>query len=304
MRPPPLFPENRFNPWRRRARPPISPTISQRAVDLYGAETIAACHRRADLPGEPGSSLPPKGYLNSGLARDFATGTGILLPRLSMRSILCRLRTPPARPSPRRSFDVAPDIMTDGQGSDQTPAISNGLPSPSPTRSIRPSMKRDAGRPPVEFFHHGYTYSGHPVAWPAAGLAVLDIYRERGSVRARRSPVQALLDIVFSLRDLPIVARFLRGYGHARCGSISRPPRSPASRGLSGDVGHLRGGDLDPCHRRQASFSRRPFIVDDSHLDQIGSTLRKSADPALNRSRPRRAAASWVIDLGRRLTYR
>ena len=42
----------------------------------------------------------------------------------------------------------------------------------------------------IEFFH-GYTYSGHPAAC-AAGLATLDIYRERGTVRARARAVAVL----------------------------------------------------------------------------------------------------------------
>jgi len=55
----------------------------------------------------------------------------------------------------------------------------------------------------VEFFH-GYTYSGHPLAM-AAGMAVLDVFREQKVVENVKKLAPYFEELIHSLKGLPYI---------------------------------------------------------------------------------------------------
>ena len=123
----------------------------------------------------------------------------------------------------------------------------------------------------IEFFH-GYTYSGHPAAC-AAGIATLDIYKAEGLFEQGRALSPYLLDAVFSLKDIPVVAD-VRGYGMLTALDF-HPDGVPGARGhalqkkLFDNGLHLKAtGDC--------VIVAPPLIAEKAHVDTIVDILRKT----------------------------
>jgi beta-alanine--pyruvate transaminase len=232
-----------------------------RFVNLHGPETIAACIVEP-IAGSTGCLVPPKGYLKR--LREICDAHGILLV---FDEVICGFgRT--GQTFAAQSFGVTPDLMTMAKG------LTNGaqpMGAVAISERIHDTIMAAAPEGAIEFFH-GYTYSGHPGPC-AAGLATLDIYRNDGLFERGRALSPYLLDALFSLKDLPVVAD-IRGYG--MFGAIDvHPDGAPGRRGnviqkkLFDHGLHVKAtGDCE--------LVAPPLIAEKAHVDQIVDILRRT----------------------------
>ncbi|MCC6468993.1 MAG: aminotransferase class III-fold pyridoxal phosphate-dependent enzyme [Alphaproteobacteria bacterium] len=172
----------------------------QRHVDLYGADTIAACFVEP-IAGSTGILVPPKGYLKR--LRQICDKHGILLV---FDEVICGFgRTGKAFGA--QAFGVTPDLLTMAKG------ITNGnipMGAVGVSEKVYKTIVDNGPAKGIEFFH-GYTYSAHPVAC-AAGLATLDIFKKEKLFDKADALAPYFLDKVYALREIPIVSD-IRGYG-------------------------------------------------------------------------------------------
>ena len=253
-------PENFFTPGEGAHGVELAEDLT-RFVNLYGAETIAACFVEP-IAGSTGCLVPPKGYLQR--LREICDAHGILL--VFDEVITGFGRTGQAFAA--QSFGVTPDLMTMAKG------ITNGavpMGAVAISERIHDTIMGAAPEGAIEFFH-GYTYSGHPVPC-AAGIATLDIYQKDGLFERGRALSPYFLDAMFSLKDLPVVAD-IRGYGMLAAIDV-HPQGGPGKRGhllqkkLFDNGLHLKAtGDCE--------IIAPPFIAEKSHIDTITGILRKT----------------------------
>lgn len=172
----------------------------QRMVELYGADTIAACIVEP-IAGSTGVLVPPKGYLER--LRAICDKHGILL---IFDEVICGFgRTGHAFAAD--AFGVVPDMLT------MAKALTNGnipMSAVAVREDVQQTILDAAGPDAVEFFH-GYTYSAHPVAC-AAALATLKIYRDDGLFERAAALAPKFLERIAALAELPVVTD-TRGYG-------------------------------------------------------------------------------------------
>ena len=165
----------------------------QRAIDLYGAENIAACFVEP-IAGGIGCLLPPKGYLDR--LREICSKNNILLV---FDEVICGFaRTGEWFAS--QTFNVEPDFIT------MAKAISNGtipLGAVATKQEIYDTIINNADDMMIEFFH-GYTYSAHPVAC-AACVATMDIMINEEMDKRAKKLAKVLEDALFQLQGIPIV---------------------------------------------------------------------------------------------------
>jgi len=232
-----------------------------RFVNLYGAETIAACFVEP-IGGSAGCLVPPKGYLRR--LREICDAHGILLVFDEVITGFGRT----GQTFAAQSFGVTPDMMTMAKG------ITNGavpMGAVAVSERIHDTIMGAAPEGAIEFFH-GYTYSGHPVPC-AAGIATLDIYKKDGLFERGRALSPYFIDAMFSLKDLPVVSD-IRGYGMLAAIDV-HPQGAPGKRGhllqkkLFDNGLHLKAtGDCE--------IIAPPFIAEKSHIDTITDILRKT----------------------------
>ena len=140
----------------------------ERIVTLHDASTIAAVIVEP-VAGSTGVLIPPKGYLQK--LRQICDKHGILLIFDEVITGFGRLGSPFGA----EHFGVQPDMITCAKG------LTNGavpMGAVFARKHIYDAFMESSAENAIELFH-GYTYSAHPVAC-AAGLAVLDIYKEEG----------------------------------------------------------------------------------------------------------------------------
>jgi len=232
----------------------------QRAVDLCGADNIAACIVEP-IAASTGCLVPPKGYLKR--LREICDKHGILL---IFDEVICGFgRTGKAFGA--QSFEVTPDIMTMAKGLTNA-AIPMGA--VAFKDKIYQTVTEATPGAAVEFFH-GYTYSGHPVAC-AAGLAALDIYKKEGLFERAAALSAPFLDAVFSLRDVGGITD-IRGYGMIAAFDLA-PAEKPGQRGYQTMIEIFEAGVLTRVIGDTVLVAP-PFIVEDRHIDQMATTLRK-----------------------------
>jgi len=232
----------------------------QRAVDLCGADNIAACIVEP-IAASTGCLVPPKGYLKR--LREICDKHGILL---IFDEVICGFgRTGKAFGA--QSFEVTPDIMTMAKGLTNA-AIPMGA--VAFKDKIYQTVTEATPGAAVEFFH-GYTYSGHPVAC-AAGLAALDIYKKEGLFERAAALSAPFLDAVFSLRDVGGITD-IRGYGMIAALDLA-PAEKPGQRGYQTMIEIFEAGVLTRVIGDTVLVAP-PFIVEDRHIDQMATTLRK-----------------------------
>lgn len=230
-----------------------------RMIQLYGAETIAACVVEP-IAGSTGTLVPPRGYLER--LRAICDQHGILLV---FDEVICGFgRTGHAFAAD--SFGVVPDIMT------MAKAITNGaqpMGAVAASRSIHDAIIDSAAEDAVEFFH-GYTWSAHPAAC-AASLAALDIY-EKESLFARARQMSAyFLDTLFGLKDLPVVTD-IRGYGML-AGVDFAPMDAPGKRGHVIQK-QLFDAGLHVKATGDTVIVAPPFVMEGGHIDRMVEIMR------------------------------
>ena len=226
---------------------------------LHGGENIAAVMIEA-AAGSTGILPPPVGYLER--LRDICTRHGILLIFDEVITAFGRLGASFAA----ERFGVVPDIITTAKG------LTNGA-VPMGAVLTRDGIRDAIMQGPdhmVELFH-GYTYSGHPLA-AAAGLAVLEIYREEGTFDEARALEPVFEQALHSLADHPKVID-VRNIG--LMGAVELAPNS-AGAGLRGLNAHKTAfWEEDLILRNGAdTLQFSPFL--NSKPDDIFSTVEKT----------------------------
>lgn len=232
----------------------------QRMVDLYGAETIAACFVEP-IAGSTGCLVPPQGYLQR--LRDICDQHGILL---IFDEVICGFgRTGKAFGA--QSFDVTPDMMTLAK------ALTNGAQPMGAVvvqDEVYDTIVDAAPAGGIEFFH-GYTYSAHPAAC-AAGLATLAIYEDEGLFQRAAELTPEFLEQMASLREFSVISD-IRGYGLLGAFDLT-PAEKPGLRGVDFMKQAFAAG-LYVKMTGDTAIVSPPLIVTTEQLDAIFDLLRQ-----------------------------
>ena len=232
----------------------------QRMVDLYGADTIAACIVEP-IAGSTGVLVPPQGYLER--LREICTKHGILL---IFDEVICGFGRTGA-PFAADAFGVVPDMLT------MAKAITNGnipMAAVAVREDVQQAILDAAGPDAVEFFH-GYTYSAHPVAC-AAALATLKIFRDDDLFARGAALAPKFLERIASLRDVPIVTD-TRGFG--LLGAVDLAAEGgPGKRGFAVLRRAFEQGLVLRVAGDTVIFAPL-FITTDDQLDEMFDKLRK-----------------------------
>jgi beta-alanine--pyruvate transaminase len=231
----------------------------QRLCNLYGGENIAACFVEPTA-GSFGCLPPPKGYLNR--LRQICDEHGILL-------VFDEVITGWGRMGANfgaQAFGVTPDLLT------MAKAITNGA-QPMGAVAARQDIYdtiNDAGpKQGIEFFH-GYTYSAHPAAC-AAGLAMMDIFRDEKLIDRAAAMSAMFADAMHSLADAPGVVD-VRSIGMMAGIEV-------AAVGGPGAKGHLLqkalyDHGLNLKSTGDTLIVAPPFIAEPKHLEEITGKIR------------------------------
>jgi beta-alanine--pyruvate transaminase len=255
-----MIPENRFQMGQGEHGGETLADDLQRQVDLYGADTIAACIVEP-IAGSVGILVPPKGYLDR--LRAICDKHGILL---IFDEVICGFgRTGPAFGS--QAFGVTPDIMT------MAKAINNGS-IPMGAVAVREGICQtimDIAAPDAIEFFHGYTYSAHPVAC-AAAIATLRIYEDDDLFARGQALSPYFLDLIAGMRDMPIVTD-TRGFGLLGAFDIA-PGEAPGARGFAVMKRCFEAG-LVPRLAGDTVILAPSFVCEKSDLDEMFAILRQ-----------------------------
>ena len=253
------MPENRFVKGMPEKGAELAEDL-QRAINLYGAETIAACFVEP-IAGSTGVLVPPQGYLER--LREICDRHGILLV---FDEVICGFgRTGKAFAA--QSFGVTPDIVT------MAKAITNGaqpMGAVAASRAVHDTVVEGAPADSVEFFH-GYTFSAHPAAC-AAGLATMEIYRREGLFERGEALSGYFLDRLFELADLPVVTD-IRGYG-LLAGIDVAPADKPGARGHEVQKRLFDAGLHVKC-TGDAAIIAPALVAERAHIDEMCDVLRR-----------------------------
>ncbi len=250
--------ENRFTKGQPDAGAELAEDL-RRMVELYGADTIAACFVEP-IAGSTGILVPPKGYLER--LREICDTHGILLV---FDEVICGFgRTGKAFAA--QSFGVTPDIMT------MAKALTNAaqpMGAVAVSKKVYDAIVNAAPEASIELFH-GYTYSGHPAAC-AAGLATLDIYEKERLFERAAEMSSYFLEAVFSLSDLPVITD-IRGYGMIAGFDVASAAK-PGARGYEVQKRLFEAG-LHIKTTGDAGIVAPPLIAEKSHIDEMCDILR------------------------------
>jgi beta-alanine--pyruvate transaminase len=233
----------------------------QRLCNLYGGENIAACFVEPTA-GSFGCLPPPKGYLDR--LRAICDKHGILL-------VFDEVITGWGRMGANfgaQAFGVTPDLMT------MAKAITNGaqpMGAVAAKQSVYDTITDAGPKTGIEFFH-GYTYSAHPAAC-AAGLAMMDIFRDEQLIPRAAALSPYFTEAVHSLADCPGVID-IRSIGLMAAVEV-------AAVGGPGARGHelqktLYDIGLNLKSTGDSLIVAPPFVAEKSHIDEIVDKLRRA----------------------------
>lgn len=231
----------------------------QRLVDLYGAESIAACIVEP-VAGSTGCLVPPKGYLER--LREICDAHGIVLIFDEVICAFGRMGTQFGADY----FGVTPDMMT------MAKALTNGvvpMGAVACSAKIYDTVTTAAAEGAVELFH-GYTYSGCPVA-TAAALATRDIFDEEGLVERSAALSPGFLDALYSLQEFDVITD-IRGIG--LLGGIDFAPTNlPGGRNAQLTQATFDAGLIIKM-TGDCMLLSPPFVSEEKHFDEIFTKLR------------------------------
>jgi beta-alanine--pyruvate transaminase len=254
------LPENRFVKGQPEKGAELAEDLA-RFCNLYGGENIAAVFVEPTA-GSFGCLPPPKGYLNR--LREICDAHGILLVFDEVITGWGRM----GENFGAQAFGVTPDLMT------MAKALTNGaqpMGAVAAKQSVYDTITEAGPERGVEFFH-GYTYSAHPAAC-AAGLAMMDIFRDERLIDRAREMSPYFLDAIFSLKDLPIVTD-IRGVGMMAAIDVA-VDGSPGARGHEAQK-RLYDNGLNLKSTGDALIVAPPFIAERKHVDEIVDKLRRT----------------------------
>ncbi len=231
----------------------------ERIVTLHGAETIAAVIVEP-IAGSTGVLLPPKGYLER--LREICTKHGILLIFDEVITAFGRVGN---AATAAEIFGVQPDIITMAKG------LTAGT---IPMGAVAVDKKiydafMTGPENAIELFH-GYTYSGHPVA-AAAGLAVLDTYRDEGLFERTQELAPYWESALHALKGLPHIID-LRNIGLIGAIEMESIPGKPTARAFEAFLRCFEKGLLIRTTGDTIALSP-PLIISKQQIDEIFDTL-------------------------------
>ena len=235
----------------------------QRFCALLGGENIAAVFVEPTA-GSFGCLPPPRGYLDR--LRKICDEHGILL-------VFDEVITGWGRMGANfgaQAFGVTPDLMT------MAKAITNGaqpMGAVAAREAIYDTITNAGPAQGIEFFH-GYTYSAHPASC-AAGLAMMDIFRDEKLIERAAAMSPYFCDAMHSLADAPGVVD-IRSVGMMAGIEV-------ASVGTPGARGHVlqkllfdRGLNLKSTG--ETLIVAPPFVAEKKHIDEIVGKIREALE--------------------------
>ncbi|MBI2256461.1 MAG: aspartate aminotransferase family protein [Proteobacteria bacterium] len=231
----------------------------ERLVALHDASQIAAVIVEP-VAGSTGVLIPPKGYLEK--LREICTKHGIVLIFDEVITGFGRLGTNFGSDY----FGVTPDIITCAKGLTNGSIPMGGV---IVSKDIYDTFCNSAAEHAIELFH-GYTYSAHPVAC-AAGLAVLDIYKNEGLFDRVKDLSPYWENAIHSLKGTKHVTD-LRNIGLVGAIELESRPGKPGARAFEAFLKAYEKGVLIRVTGDIIAMSP-PFIVEKSHIDQAVSVL-------------------------------
>jgi beta-alanine--pyruvate transaminase len=229
-------------------------------VALHDASTIAAVIVEP-VAGSAGVIIPPVGYLER--LREICTKHGILLIFDEVITAFGRL----GGSFGADVLSVQPDMITTAKG-----LTSGAIPMGAvlADKDIYQTFMTGPDKA-IELFH-GYTYSGHPMA-AAAGLATQAVYQEEGLFQRAAELAPVFEDAVHSLKDARHVIDS-RNLGLMGAIELQARDGEPTARAIEAFTGCFDAGVLVRTTGDTIALSP-PLIIEESHIDQIVSTIRK-----------------------------
>ncbi len=233
----------------------------QRFCNLLGGENIAAVFVEPTA-GSFGCLPPPKGYLER--LRRICDDNGILLVFDEVITGWGRM----AANFGAQAFGVTPDLLT------MAKAITNGaqpMGAVAARQDIYDTITEAGPKQGIEFFH-GYTYSAHPAAC-AAGLAMMDIFRDDKLIERAAAMSPMFGDAMHSLADAPGVVD-IRSFGMMAGIEV-------AALGAPGARGHelqkkLYDRGLHLKSTGDTLIVAPAFVAEAKHIERITSTIREA----------------------------
>ena len=235
----------------------------ERIIALHDASTIAAVIVEP-VAGSIGVYPPPVGYLQR--LREITEKHGILLIFDEVITAYGRL----GKFMGSEYFGVLPDIVTTAKGLTSAAVPMGAV---FARKGVYDTlMGAAAGERAIELFH-GYTYSGHPLAC-AAGLAVLDVYKEE-DLFARSARLHGHFeDAIHSLKGEPNVID-VRNIGLMGTIELSPRPGKPGERGYDAMVEGFDRGAMLRVSGDSIALSP-PLITEAKHIDEAVEIIRGS----------------------------
>ncbi|MBK8158323.1 MAG: aspartate aminotransferase family protein [Rhodospirillaceae bacterium] len=231
----------------------------ERLVALHDASSIAAVIVEP-VAGSTGVLIPPKGYLEK--LREICTKHGIVLIFDEVITGFGRLGTNFGADY----FGVTPDLITCAKGLTNGSIPMGGV---IVSKDIYDTFMGTSAENAIELFH-GYTYSAHPVAC-AAGLAVLDIYKNEGLFDRVKDLAPYWESAIHSLKGTKHVID-LRNVGLVGAIELESRPGKPGARAMDAFLKAYEKGMLIRVTGDIIAMSP-PFIVEKSHIDQAVSIM-------------------------------
>jgi len=234
----------------------------ERIVALHDPSTIAAVIVEP-MAGSAGVLIPPQGYLQR--LREICDKYGILLIFDEVITGFGRL----GKATASEYFGVTPDLIT------MAKAINNAsvpMGAVAASRKVHDTIVDNGPGNGIELFH-GYTYSAHPLA-AAACIATQKIYQKENLFERAASMAPKLEQAIHSLKGEPHVID-IRNLGLV--GAIELQPREgqPGARAYETFVKCFEMGVMVRYTGDILAFAP-PLIVEDKHIDEIFSTVRKA----------------------------
>jgi beta-alanine--pyruvate transaminase len=232
-----------------------------RLCNLYGGENIAACFVEPTA-GSFGCLPPPKGYLNR--LRQICDEQGILL-------VFDEVITGWGRMGANfgaQAFGVTPDLLT------MAKAITNGaqpMGAVAARQDIYDTINEAGPKQGIEFFH-GYTYSAHPASC-AAGLAMMDIFRDEKLIERAAAMSPMFADAMHSLADAPGVVD-VRNFGMMAGIEVAPVGGAGAKGHVLQKVLYDRGLNLKSTG--DTLIVAPAFIAEAKHIEEITGKIREA----------------------------
>jgi len=234
----------------------------EKIVALHDASTIAAVIVEP-VSGSAGVLLPPQGYLQR--LRDICTKHGILLIFDEVITGFGRL----GKATASEFFGVTPDLICLAKAINNA-AIPMGAVAAS--RNIHDTVVHAGPAGGIELFH-GYTYSAHPAA-AAACIATQDIYEREALFERAASMAPKFEAAIHSLRGEPFV-KDIRNLGLVGGIELETREGQPGARAYEAFLKSFQNNVMVRFTGDILAFSP-PLIIEDSHIDQIFSTVRQA----------------------------